>query len=103
MSTPYLYLLMRNDLPSMNPGKLAAQAAHVANQFVQDLAKRCKQYPDEKYFFNLYKEWKEDRGFGTTITLGSGLFNINKLGAGDLDILSGIVYDPTYPMQIPYE
>ena len=28
---PNLYIVMRNDLPSLNPGKLAAQAAHVAN------------------------------------------------------------------------
>lgn len=30
---PVLYILMRNDLDSMNPGKAMAQAAHAANEF----------------------------------------------------------------------
>ena len=33
-SFPVLYILMRKDLKSMNPGKAMAQASHAANAFV---------------------------------------------------------------------
>ena len=31
---PVLYILMRNDMKSMNPGKAMAQASHASNAFV---------------------------------------------------------------------
>ena len=39
--TPLLYILMRNDMDSMNPGKAMAQASHASNQFVATTAYRC--------------------------------------------------------------
>ena len=40
---PYLYILMRTDLPSLNPGKAMAQAAHAANKmtFIVDKHSQC--------------------------------------------------------------
>jgi len=39
-----LYILLRNDMASMNPGKAAAQACHAANMFTweMDLANTYK-------------------------------------------------------------
>ena len=33
---PVLYILMRTDMDSMNPGKAMAQASHASNQFVAE-------------------------------------------------------------------
>ena len=101
---PILYLLMRNDLPSMNPGKLAAQAAHVANKFIEDIRDQ-KTQDIWSYFNDMLKEWQGDRGFGTTITLGidgHSLACVNERNIPD-DSMFGPVSDPTYPMLIPFE
>ena len=37
MKTPYLYLLPRTDMASMTPGRVAAQASHAANKFINDV------------------------------------------------------------------
>lgn len=100
---PVLYLIMRNDIPSMNPGKLAAQAAHVANAFEYEFNKSG---PAKKYLGKLYKEWKNQtkQGFGTTITLAGGWVDIarNQYGYREGHFTGG-VYDPTYPCLIPIE
>jgi peptidyl-tRNA hydrolase len=83
-----LYILIRNDLPSMNAGKAMAQAAHAANLFMEVEA------PNQKI-----TEWKKDRGFGTTIVLsvdGNKLRNILS-NAASMRQMSGYVHDPTYP------
>ena len=36
---PVLYIIMRNDLDSMNPGKAMAQASHASNAFVTKIDK----------------------------------------------------------------
>lgn len=87
MTEPRLYIVMRNDLPSLNPGKLAAQAAHVANVAV------------ERGHRKIVRQWQNQtkQGFGTTIVLGAPLVFIRShMGAN-------AVYDPTYPCEIPYE
>jgi hypothetical protein len=78
---------MRNDIPSMNPGKLAAQAAHVANVAVKRADPQT------------LKEWEAqtNQGFGTTIVFGADLAFIDNWMAG------AIVSDPTYPCEIPLE
>ena len=35
-----LYILMRQDLPSMNAGKAMAQASHASNAFIYEALKR---------------------------------------------------------------
>lgn len=80
--TAVLYLIMRNDLPSLNPGKLAAQAAHCANACV---AKMENTNP------SLLLQWQgqSKQTFGTTIVLGAGRRFITKL--------PNRVWDDTYP------
>lgn len=48
-----------------------------------------------------YKDWAEDRGFGTTITLSADERQIDRLVDSMPTDLSGWVVDPTYPATIP--
>ena len=56
------YIIVRNDLNSMTPGRAAAQAAHAANQ--------CQTFCDRSAGY-LVEQWQQqtDLGFGTTIVL----------------------------------
>lgn len=103
---PYLYLLMRNDLPSMNPGKAVAQGAHAANKAVLMIRKSFKTTSE---IGRLLTEWEEstDQGFGTTITLSASLPEIETavkfapvLGSA---ISADISIDPTYPYIVDSE
>lgn len=94
---PYLYILMRTDLDSMNPGKMAAQACHAANAFVHGIMQ------ENEYIRELYKVWRDSttQGFGVTITLdGSSMGNINDFydSLDNDEVSAGIVHDPTYPI-----
>lgn len=90
MTKAVLYLIMRNDLPSLNPGKLAAQAAHCANAAVAE-ARRLRN--------PLLKAWEQQtrQHFGTTIVLGGSFDTISALRRAHP------VWDPSYPCEIPLE
>jgi peptidyl-tRNA hydrolase len=98
MGEPILYILMRNDLPSMNAGKAMAQASHAANAFIHsDLvtARKAK------------KAWQKqtDQGFGTVLVLS---VNYDQLLGAIADarrsgLHSSLVDDPTYPRIINAE
>ena len=93
-----LYIIMRNDLGSLNPGKAMAQASHAYGA----LKVRVRSHiPMQKR----YVEWaiQTPQDFGTTIVLASGergiseaLAKIEKFG-GD-HVIGGWVHDPTYPI-----
>jgi hypothetical protein len=114
VGNPVLYLLMRNDLPSLNPGKLAAQAAHASNQFVGELMNNMI-HPNDDFIRDavrlnaMYTTWaQEANNFGTTIVLGATLEQINEALVvaalhGYPNVIAGRVVDPTYPASIPYE
>lgn len=94
---PVLYILMRDDLPSMSVGQAMAQASHASNQMMF-LAKSGNERQLE-----LAQQWeKECVGFGTAIVLAASLRSIeifgdcSKINGVDDDVLSGIVTDPTY-------
>jgi len=87
MSENYiLYILMRNDLPSMNAGKAMAQASHASNAFV-------KKYGQNKHV----KEWSNEtaQGFGTVIVLSANKKQIDS--AVHNSEVADVVVDPTYP------
>ena len=90
--TPLLYILMRNDMDSMNPGKAMAQASHASNQFVATL-------PTDAY--DIYNEWLQCNGFGTVLVLEvtEAQMRTSVAVADALDLVSGIVHDPTYPLR----
>jgi hypothetical protein len=95
----YLYILMRQDLASMNPGKAVAHGAHAANQF--DAAMKSV---TNKELLAGYHEWvKSADFFGTTLTLAVNEAQLasNVAAAsnvGDM-VVAGTVFDPTYPLR----
>ena len=92
-----LYILVRTDLPSLNPGKAMAQAAHAANQFIHQFGKH-----------QCVKDWQNSTsaGFGTTICLAASKLDIETF-CGDHPsknkIFADEVTDPTYKYSIPKE
>ena len=99
MTYPVLYILMRTDLASMNPGKAIAQGAHASNQFMYEAI--GTKNPVVK---RLYKDWLEQGGkFGTTIVLDCESdykirILLDSLKENASDYISGIVLDSTYPV-----
>lgn len=83
---------MRNDLPSMNPGKAMAQASHASNAFIhRSTGKEVD-------------EWRNQtkQGFGTVLVLAASQKQIHKILNQDFlqiegYISTGIVTDPAYP------
>lgn len=95
---PYLYILMRNDMISLNPGKAMAQAAHASNQFV---------YENSEWLLDntAFEEWSSQaNGFGNTIVLGATekqiydvLSNFDRLYETTTAIAAAVL-DPSYPI-----
>ena len=103
---PYLYILMRNDLASLNAGKAVAQGTHAANQMVAELT-RGKLHPimvpAPNSIYAALAIWeKEANGFGTCIVLSVNEAQMRASVAkalGDaLPSHAGICHDPTYPL-----
>lgn len=102
---PVLYLIMRNDMESLNPGKLAAQAAHAANAFVWDYQIQANHMAPEWPLRSMYETWSKStkQGFGTTICLGANLSWFNAMRRiPDLSVY-GTMSDPSYPQTISAE
>lgn len=95
-----LYILMRTDLASMNPGKAVAQGAHAANLAVRNMRQWARIGAEARTFL---EEWEAQAdGFGTTITLGvdgKTLKEVIDVACDDMDLCAGVVHDPTYPLR----
>lgn len=122
---PVLYILMRSDMDSLNPGKAMAQAAHAASLFAHDMETIInydKDYNVEenvtrstdilnirknvytKYIIDLYAEWLANTGtFGTKIVLDCAsewdLLSTCKAFDESEFALTNVVKDPTYPVK----
>ena len=100
---PVLYILMRDDMDSLNPGKACAQATHAGQQFVHELTKQGIHPPhDQVIKLEQYERWKAAtrKGFGTTVTKSVNHKQLHQivlfaLAAG---FEAGVVHDPTYPL-----
>lgn len=104
----FLYVLMRNDLKSMTPGRAAAHAAHAANQMVHEIS---GQDPETSLLPELLDEWQaQANGFGTTIVLQAPIDTIREIidsvdsmgaafGRHNMTVAGGMVRDPTYPLR----
>ncbi len=91
-----LYIIMRTDLDSMNPGKAMAQASHAYGAF--KFAIRSKLHRQTAYMSWMDQSAQE---FGTTIVLGGTREEIDfalRLCKTDRDLVYGWVHDPTYPL-----
>jgi peptidyl-tRNA hydrolase len=105
--THVLYIIARNDLDSMNPGKLSAQASHASNAFVKKFHEtmRSSAVQQNSIAERLNKDfflWETstEQGFGTVIVLESEMKDIypvidvfKKLG-----YISDVIHDPSYPI-----
>ena len=113
-----LYILMRTDLPSMNPGKAMAQASHASNAFMFNATNEFRSKPEDtplviQHAINWSSE--TDQGFGTVLVLGATMDDIVKvrefdvlntatdLESGRMNILFEEVIDPTYPYIVNLE
>ena len=89
MSEVTLYILMRADLASMNPGKKCAQAAHAAAFCVGTLP-----HDDPRL-----RAWRGEWGFGTCVVLHAHEVEMRSLvTACAACAYTGIVHDPEYPL-----
>jgi peptidyl-tRNA hydrolase len=108
---PTLYILMRTDMASMNPGKGMAQAAHASDVFMfrAFTADFVEGFDEWTGVVNLgeYPEEDEDslvqsKGAGTTITLAVGsekeLREIVEAARED-GFRAGMYLDPSYPIR----
>lgn len=96
---PVLYILMRTDLPSMNPGKAMAQASHASNAFVWKMNGPQKDLPSKaKSLFNNW-EAQTPQGFGTVLVLGvtEAQMRTTVEVTEMLGFVADVVNDPTYP------
>ena len=102
MREPVLYILMRTDMKSMNPGKGMAQAAHAQAAFTWKIT-HTEHLPQNVDFG--YQRWCEQtpQRFGTTIVLDGGdekymLHIIDVVKQLD-NVVAGVVHDPSYPVR----
>lgn len=101
-----LYIVLRNDLIGMSPGRAAAQASHGTSQFHEahrDLDVTTA--PSFSFMKQAFKDWKREAGkFGTTIILQASQKQLTSLvsfaGAGVLadrfDFWFSEIIDPEY-------
>ena len=104
--THVLYILMRNDITSMNAGKAMAQASHASNAFVYQTDAHIASFIERKTRIeelNRYvHEWQNEtgHGFGTVLVLEGKMADfkpvINTFKA--LDYMADVILDPTYPI-----
>lgn len=101
VTEPRLYIIMREDLWDMNPGKGMAQAAHAQADFDEFIEDRCgPEYKQDDKLWSSVREWRENRSFGTTLVLSAPAVDISLI----LESMPhcGIVVDPTYPYRNYY-
>lgn len=100
---PVLYILMRVDLESLNPGKGMAQASHASNAFMKEINDGHLDSTLPEPIERLSNEWrlKTNQGFGTVLVLGVNEVQMRAAiqVAKTLGFLNAIVHDPTYPLR----
>lgn len=110
-SFPILYILMRTDVTSLNPGKAMAQASHASNAFVKEVRDIGAGPPVGTPLWEMAEKWQRstNQGFGTVLVLDGKTeyqiietlrkFDAYQKNANMLDVTYGLVNDPTYPIR----
>lgn len=105
---PVLYVLMRNDLPSMNTGKGMAQSCHIGSAFAHEML--VGKFPNaEANAANdtLYRQWlaTSKQGFGTVLTVELNEEKMRRAVdvARSMFLVAGVLRDDTYPILVPPE
>ena len=104
---PTLYILMRNDMESMNAGKAMAQASHASNAFVhwvRDHEVGPKEgKPSYANQLALARKWESEteQGFGTVLVLAVNEKQMRQAveTSQAMGFVAGVVHDPTYPLR----
>lgn len=104
--THVLYILMRNDITSMNPGKAMAQASHASNAFVHQTDAYIQSFVERKARIEelnkYFHEWQNETGygFGTVLVLEGRMTEFKPLISTfkALDYMADVIVDPTYPI-----
>ena len=101
---PKLYILMRNDLFSLNPGKAMAQASHASSQFLFNYYNLLNKDYDLNNQYKINQEhienWlNEGCGFGTTLVFECPKYLIEDFIKNEVEhnYINGTVLDETYP------
>ncbi len=96
MTDHRLYIIVREDLPSLNPGKAMAQVCHAGSQAAQVMQ------GDEAY-----GQWlRQADNFGTTIVLSEDKYYPLKRCISECQqrgFNAAVIVDPTYPFLIDPE
>lgn len=104
--THVLYILMRNDIASMNAGKAMAQASHASNAFIhqadayiRSFVNRGVEIEDLNRHVN---EWQNETryGFGTVLVLEGRMSEFKPIISmfKAMDYVADVITDPTYPI-----
>lgn len=104
--THVLYILMRNDIASMNSGKAMAQASHASNAFIHQTDGYIRSFVDRGVMIedlNRYvNEWQNETryGFGTVLVLEGRMSEFKPIVRTfqALDYMADVIIDPTYPI-----
>lgn len=83
-----LYIIIREDIFDLTPGKAIAQAAHAVSDFEHH-------EPNSGGFWGSVQDWCEDRKFGTTVVLRAEYSRFEEIEASTLH--NGIILDESYP------
>jgi hypothetical protein len=95
---PKLYIIMREDIPDMNPGKAMAQAAHAQADF--DAYQSAQVNEGSEDFWKAISTWRGDLNFGVTLVLSAPRSEWMQISLGVEHY--GYVTDPTYPYRNYY-
>jgi hypothetical protein len=108
-TNPCLYILMRSDLASLNPGKAMAQASHAANAMVHKVTALRGDMARFGHLKKMYERWSTQthQGFGTCLVLDchseqkmlDTLHSLHKADESGAGILTEVIKDPTYPVR----
>lgn len=90
--TQRLYIVMREDIPGMNPGKAMAQAARAQALFDEYVD---YEFSENGEFAHNYIKWREDLIFGTTVVLRAEQHKLIEITQSIKH--AGLVVDRTYP------
>jgi peptidyl-tRNA hydrolase len=107
--TDVLYILMRNDMASMNCGKAIAQGSHASNAFVKHMEGFIQEWNGKPVRtdqimsnINGFSNWEKEtnQGFGTVLVLEAKYNDMKNTVdiLSKLGYVSGMVFDPTYPI-----
>jgi len=98
VSNPALYILMRGDMDSLNPGKAVAQGTHAQSLFDFEM----DHVPQEDKFQKMHEDWlAQGGGFGTALCLEVTERQLHQVVefVERSGFPAGIVLDTSYPLQ----